>query len=185
MSVSFWEKVAMLYSRFLIESRESALRTIRRTSGFFIWIPLIILALSCFDFFDSWLHSQARAETLASSLETVAGLIAYMLGKFVRNDWFSILVLVNAIFLRRYRTRVAAILFVLVSLYGAGLGLYMIWTMLREHVSQHLFLMAISVTVISVLCLLIGARALVAAVKLQREFAEDPATPASTVVGSP
>ncbi len=175
----------MLYSRFLIVSRESALRTIRRASGFFIWIPLIILGLSSFDFFDSWMHSNARAETSASSLETVAGLIAYMLGKFVSNDWVYILVLVNAIFLRRYRSRVSAMLFVLVSLYGVGLGLYMIWTMLLEHVSQHLFQLAISVTVISILCLLIGARALAAAVKLQREFMEHPATPASSVVGSP
>jgi hypothetical protein len=175
----------VLYSRFQIVSRDSALRTIRRTSGFFIWIPLIIAGLSSFDFFDAWLHSHARSETSASSLETVAGLIAFMLGKFVRNDWFYILVLVNGIFLRRYRSRVAALLFVLGSLYGVGLGLYMIWTMLREHVSQQLLLLGISVFVISTLCLLIAARALTAAVKLQREFVEHPATPASTVVRSP
>jgi hypothetical protein len=63
-----------------------------------------------------------------------------------------------------------------VSLYGVGLGLYMIWTMLREHVSQHLLLLGMSVFVISTTCFLVAARALTAAVKLQREFVENPAS---------
>jgi hypothetical protein len=98
----------MQYSRFSIDSRENALRSIRRTSGFFIWIPVIIVGLSLFEFFDAWLRSHVRAETSALSLETLASLIGFMLGKFVRNDWLYILVLMNSIFLRRYKSRVAA-----------------------------------------------------------------------------
>jgi hypothetical protein len=169
----------MLYSCLLIVSRESALKTIRRTSGFFIWTPLIIMVLGSFDFFDAWLKSNIKAETSASSIELVAGLIGYIAGRLVRDDWLYILCVANALFLRRYKSRVAAALFVLVSFYSVGLGLWMVRTMWSAHVSQQLFITGILLTVVSFLSLLIAARALAAAVKLQR-VVDDPILSSST-----
>lgn len=52
---------------------------------------------------------------------------AALAARLLYNDWFYILVLVNALALRRYKSRIAAALLIIVSLYGLGLAVYMLW----------------------------------------------------------
>jgi hypothetical protein len=49
-----------------------------------------------------------------------------MAGGLLYKNWLYILVLVNDLVLRRYKSRIAARLFVILGLLGTGLGLFML-----------------------------------------------------------
>jgi hypothetical protein len=97
-----------------------------------------------------------------------------MLGRLLRNDWPYILILINGFVLRRYKSRVAATIFILAGLYGTGLGLYMIWTMVQYQVSQSLILTAVFIAAFSACCVPVAGRALAAAIKLQDTLRDEP-----------
>lgn len=95
----------------------------------------------------------------------MAGLIGYLLARYIFVDWFYLLFLANGFALRRYKSRLAAALFIFVGLYGTGLGFYLIWI----HVSQSTLRFAVPLILLSVSYVLVGGRALAAAIKLQAE----------------
>jgi hypothetical protein len=159
----------MLYSRFLtIATDASALKTIHRTSGFFILIAVFLLGMSVFAHFDSWSDSETRASA-TTSVDYVAGLIGYLLAKLLFNDWMFLVALANGLVLRRYKSRVAATILILLRLFGTGLGLYMFVMIWQEPLLRALLLFATSSTVFSALCLLVAGRALAAAIKLHSD----------------
>ena len=80
-----------------------------------------MLVVSGFTFFNDWHPSYS------SSIEAVGSLFSFLAVRLLYNDWFYILVLVNALVLRRYKSRIAAALLIVVSLYGLGLAVYMLW----------------------------------------------------------
>ena len=164
----------MLHSNFLkIASRESAIKTIRRTSNYFIWISIIVLAANLLPHFDSWSQSPSKANSTGSA-EIVGSLIGFMLGRIVFNDWPYILFLLNGFALRRYKSRVAAILFFIVGVYGIGLGLFVLWkTLQASPVSSYLVIFGVFFAVVSALSVLVAGRALAAAIKLRGEFKEN------------
>src|SRR5271170_2085349 len=82
-------------SRFLsIASREHASRIIRMASAYFILTSLVLLALQSFSIHDEWLASRTHA-TSATSAETIAGFLGFLLGHVLYEDWVYFLVLVN------------------------------------------------------------------------------------------
>jgi hypothetical protein len=117
-----WGRPAVPHSRFLtIASAASALKTIRWTSGFFIWISLLVLGVGLFAHFESWSDSDTRASA-TFSVDYVAGLVDYLLAKFLFYNWMFLVALANGFVLRRYKSRVAATILILVSLFGTGQG---------------------------------------------------------------
>ena len=96
-------------------------RKIRWAANFFIWSAVLVLVVSGFSFFNDWHPSYS------SSLEAVGSLFGFLAARLLYNDSFYILVLVNALALRRYKSRIAAALLIIVSLYGLGLAVYMLW----------------------------------------------------------
>lgn len=96
-------------------------RKIRWAANLFIWSAVVVLVVSGFTFFNDWHPSYS------SSIEAVGSLFSFLAVRLLYNDWFYILVLVNALVLRRYKRRIAAALLIVVSLYGLGLAVYMLW----------------------------------------------------------
>jgi hypothetical protein len=96
-------------------------RKIRWAANLFIWSAVVVLVVSGFTFFNDWHPSYS------SSIEAVGSLFSFLAVRLLYNDWFYILVLVNALVLRRYKSRIAAALLIVVSLYGLGLAVYMLW----------------------------------------------------------
>ena len=96
-------------------------RKIRWAANLFIWSAVVVLVASGFTFFNDWHPSYS------SSIEAVGSLFSFLAVRLLYNDWFYILVLVNALVLRRYKSRIAAALLIVVSLYGLGLAVYMLW----------------------------------------------------------
>ena len=160
---------AMQFPRFLrIVSHASALTTIRRTSSFFIWTSIVVIFFGSFEIFDAWLRHQAKAPS-ASSIELVSHLLGYMLVGIARNNALYILFIVNGLVLRRYKSRVSAALFLVVGVYAAGLGIFMVYTMLKADASQTIVIVAIAMALFAPMCTLVAARALAAAIKLHSD----------------
>jgi len=170
----------MLRSRFLaIESREQASRIIRRASTYFILASLVLLALQGFSIHDEWLASRTDG-TSTTSAEAIAAFIGYLLGHLLYEDWVYVLVLVNAFVLRRYNSRVAAVLFIVFGLYGAGLALFVLFAIGPDALLVSGFLTAFFAS-----CAWVAGRALVAAIKLRGGFRDDDAPAASAITGGP
>jgi hypothetical protein len=101
-------------------------RKIRWATNFFIWSAVAILVVNAFESFDRWSEIYVAR---SSSLYTLANLIGFVVGGLLHNAWPYILVLLNGLVLRRYRSRIAAGLFVALGLYGVGLSLSILWGM--------------------------------------------------------
>jgi hypothetical protein len=169
-----------LRARFLsISSRESALRIIRRASYYFILTALALLALQALSVRDEWLVSPTRA-TATTSLENIAGFIGFLTGHLLYEDWVYVLVLVNGLVLRRFESRVAALLFIVFGLYGMGLALFVLWA-----IGANALLVSGFLTIFFASYVWVAGRALDAAIKLRGEFRHDPPAPASMAAGSP
>lgn len=167
----------MLRSRFLtIASRESALKTIRRASGYFIWTSIILLGIATILF-----GIEAITKASNRDIAHIAHSIGFSLGRVVRSGGLYILILMNGIALRRYKSRVAAILLILIGLVGNGIMLFAL--MVFKIAAKDLYI-PLSTIVLFVSYVLIGGWALAAAIKLHGKFKDDPATPVSTSVGS-
>jgi hypothetical protein len=162
----------MLHSRFLsIESRERAARIIRRASYYFILSALVLLALQGLSIHDEWLASHAKSAS-TTSIESIVGFIGFLLERLLLEDWVYILVLVNAVVLRRFDSRIAAALFIIFGLYGMGLALFVLWA-----IGWNALLVSGSLTVFFASYVWVAARAFAAAKKLRGEFMNDPPTP--------
>jgi hypothetical protein len=169
----------MLRARFLsISSRESAMRIIGRASYYFILTALALLALQALSIRDEWLVSPTRAAS--TSLENIAGFIWFLTGHLLYEDWVYILVLANGLVLRRYRSRVAALLFIVFGLYGMGLALFVLWA-----IGSNALLVSGFLTIFFASYVWVAGRALAAAIKLRGEFRDDPPAPAADAVSSP
>lgn len=97
-------------------------RKIQWAANLFIWSAVLVLVVSGFTFFSDWHPSYS------SSVEAVGSLFRFLVVRLLYNDWFYILVLVIALILRRYKSRIAAASLIVVSLYGLGLAVYMLWS---------------------------------------------------------
>jgi hypothetical protein len=168
----------MLRSRFLsIESRERAARIIRRASYYFILTALVLLALQALSIHDEWVASHLKA-TSTTSIESVIGFTGFLLERLLIEDWVYILVLVNAVVLRRFESRAAAAIFIIFGLYGMGLSLFVLWAIGWNALPVSGFL-----TLFFASYVWVAARAFAAAKKLHGEFKNDPASPVSTAGG--
>jgi|HubBroStandDraft_1064217.scaffolds.fasta_scaffold272441_1 hypothetical protein len=99
-------------------------RKLRGAANFFIWSAVVVLVVNSFSIFDRW----SRTHTLQGpSIETLANFVGFLAGGLLYNDWLYILVLVNGLVLRRYKSRIAAGLFVVLGLWGTGLALFVLW----------------------------------------------------------
>ena len=76
-------------------------RKIRWAANLFIWSAVVVLVVSGFTFFNDWHPSYS------SSIEAVGSLFSFLAVRLLYNDWFYILVLVNALVLRRYKSRLS------------------------------------------------------------------------------
>jgi hypothetical protein len=172
--------LGMLRSRFLsISSREHAARIIRGASYYFILTALVLLALQGFSIRDEWLASGVKATT-TTWFENVAGFIGFLTSHLLYEDWVYVLVLVNGIVLRRYESRVAALLFIVFGLYGMGLSLFVLWA-----IGWDALLVSGFLTVFFASYVWVAGRALAAARKLRGEFRDDPPAPAPVAGGPP
>jgi hypothetical protein len=137
-----------------------------------------LLALQLFSIHDEWSVSPTKATstTLAGS---IAGFMGFALGHLLRGDWVYILVVANGFVLRRYRSRVAALLFILFGLYGMGLALFVVWA-----IGPDALLVSAPLAVFFASYVWVGGRALAAAIKLRGEFNDDPPSPVSVAKGS-
>jgi hypothetical protein len=168
----------MLRSRFLsIESGERAARIIRRASYYFILTALVLLALQGLSIRDEWLASHVEA-TSTTSVESIARFTGFLLERLLIEDWVYILVLANAVVLRRFESRIAAALFVMFALYGMGLSLFVLWA-----IGWNALLVSGFLTIFFASYVWVAARAFAAAKKLHGEFKNDPACPASMAGG--
>jgi hypothetical protein len=169
----------MLHSRFLsIESRERAARIIRRASYYFILTALVLLALQALSIHDEWLASHVGSAP-TTSIESIVGFTGFLLGRLLIEDWVYILVLVNAVVLRRFKSRIAAALFVIFGLYGMGLSLFVLWA-----IGWNALLVSGFLTIFFASYVWVAARAFAAAKKLHGEFKNDPAFPVSMAGGA-
>jgi hypothetical protein len=156
--------------RFLaIGSREQAARIIRRASYYFILTALVLLALQGLSIHDEWRAAHPDVPVTAS----IANLVAF--GRFffprlVTENWVYVLMLINAIVLRRFESRIAAALFVIFGLYGMGLSLFVLWA-----IGSDALIVSGGLAVFFAWIAGVAARAFVAAKKLRGEFAEPPA----------
>jgi hypothetical protein len=173
----------MLHSRFLTpSSRPSAITTIRRASSFFIFSSLFVLALNALSIFDQWSKHMQPSET---SVESIANFAGYLLAGLVRNDWMFILFLLNGVVLRRYHSRVAAVLFIVVGIWGAGLGLFIFWKDIQDPApSMSLLRIAGFLAIFFGLYFVIAGRSLAAAIFLSGQPKDDPPIPTAIGVKS-
>lgn len=103
-------------------------RKIRWAANFFIFSALFVVVANVFPIFDSWSRLHPTAP-YSSSAENLGALVGFIVGGLVYNGWFYILVLVNGLVLRRYKSRIAAGLFILLGLWGllgVGLSLFLL-----------------------------------------------------------
>jgi hypothetical protein len=98
-------------------------RKLRWASNFFIWSAIIVLVLDAFPIFDQW---SRRHVVQPSSIEAIGEFVGYMVGGLVVIGGPFILALVNGLVLRRYRSRIAAALFMIFGLLEFGLGLFVL-----------------------------------------------------------
>ncbi len=99
-------------------------RKFRWAANFFIWLAVIVLAVDGLSIFDRWSRTHALR---GSPIETLANFVGFLAGALLYNDWLYIFVLVNGLVLRRYKSRVAAAVFIGLGLYGVGLAAMVLW----------------------------------------------------------
>jgi hypothetical protein len=138
---------------------EKADRKLRWAANFFIWTAIISLVISVFLVYDRYLQSHS------SSFLTVAGFIGYMAGGILRNSWLEILILINALILRRYKSRISATLFIPLGLWGLWIGI----SFLSHGVLPPFSLMS---TLLSGAYLFIAVWSLVALIRRHRELSK-------------
>ena len=87
---------------------------------------MFLIVASIFPILDRWfwLHPTAPYSSLA---ENSGALVGFIVGGFLGHYWFLILILVNGLVLRRYKSRIAAGLFILFGLFSVGLSLFALW----------------------------------------------------------
>jgi hypothetical protein len=156
--------------RFLaIGSREQAERIIRRASYYFILTALALLALQGLSIHDEWraTHPDVPVTASISSFVTFGG---FLFTHLVTEDWVYVLMLANGIVLRRFKSRIAAVLFVIFGLYGMGLSLFVLWA-----IGSDALLVSGGLAVFFASIAWVAGRAFVAARKLRGEFADPPA----------
>jgi hypothetical protein len=90
-------------------------RKIKWATNFFIWSAVVFIVFRVFEDYDVW----ARYHSIHpewTSVETVGAFLRWMAG----GDAVFIFVLVNGLLLRRYKSRIAAGLFVALGLFVVG-----------------------------------------------------------------
>jgi hypothetical protein len=162
-------------SFFMIESRDHALKIIRRASNYFIWTSAALILLQLPDMYDRW--SRIPAKNGSIIIENIAYFVGFFAGGLVRACWVYLLILVNGLILRRYRSRVSAILFIVLGIYGAGLGLFLLLEIARDsplHSVQGLLIgVSIFLAIFFASYVWFAGRSLAAAIKLHGEFKDD------------
>jgi hypothetical protein len=159
-----------LGTRFLgIGSREQAAKIVRRASYYFILTALVLLALQGLAIRDEWRAARPDAAVTAS-ISNFLTFCRFLFTRLVTEDWVYVLMLANAIVLRRFQSRIAAALFVIFGLYGMGLSLFVLWA-----IGSDALIVSGGLAVFFASIAWIAARAFVAAKKLRGEFAEPPA----------
>jgi hypothetical protein len=157
-------------TRFLaIGSREQAERIIRRASYYFILTALALLALQGLSIHDEWQATRPDAPVTAS-ISNFVTFSRFFFPRLVTENWVYVLMLVNGIVLRRFNSRIAAVLFVIFGLYGMGLSLFVLWA-----IGSDALLVSGGLAVFFASIAWVGGRAFIAAKKLRREFADPPA----------
>jgi hypothetical protein len=154
---------------FAIGSRERAARIVRRASYFFILTALVLLALQGLSIHDEWRVTRPNAPVTASIANFVAFCRFFFPHLFTEN-WVYVLMLINGVVLRRFNSRIAAVLFVIFGLYGVGLSLFVLWA-----IGDDALLVSGALAAFFAVIAWVAARAFVAARKLRREFADPPA----------
>ena len=101
-------------------------RKIRWAANFFIWSAIVWLVAIVFLALNDWWRRHPTA-LYSTSSENFAAIVSFIFARFLYNSWIPFLVIVNGLALRRYRSRVAAGLFILLGVMGVGLGLFALW----------------------------------------------------------
>jgi len=157
-------------TRFLaIGSRERAAKIVRRASYYFMLTALVLLALQGLAIHDEWRATRPDAAA-TGSLGNLLTFCRFLFTRLVTEDWVYVLMLANAIVLRRFESRIAAALFVIFGLYGMGLSLFVLWA-----IGSDALLVSGGLAVFFASIAWIAARAFVAAKKLRGVFAQPPA----------
>jgi hypothetical protein len=154
---------------FAIGSRERAARIVRRASYFFILTALVLLALQGLSIHDEWRVTRPNAPVTASIANFVA-FCRFFFPHLVTENWVYVLMLINGVVLRRFNSRIAAVLFVIFGLYGMGLSLFVLWA-----IGDDALLVSGGLAAFFAVIAWVAALAFVAARKLRREFADPPA----------
>jgi hypothetical protein len=141
--------------------RDKARKSVRRASSYFIWTIAICLVSSFIMFVVE-----------ASAKDNVARAVGFFLGRVAYNDWLWILFLLNGLALRRYQSRVAAGLFVLVGLFGAS---GMLFALISFNVPAGSRYIPVSAALYFATYILVGVWALVATIKLHKQSGIDSA----------
>jgi hypothetical protein len=157
-------------TRFLaIGSGEQAAGIVRRASYYFIVTALALLLLQGLSIHEEWRETHPGVPVMAS----VSNLLTYcrfLFTHLVTEDWVYVLMLANGLVLRRFRSRIAAVLFVIFGLYGMGLSLFVLWA-----IGSDALLVSGGLAVFFASIAWVAARAFLAAKKLRGVFADPPA----------
>ena len=96
------------------------------SATFFVWSAYVILVLDAFPVYDRWLqfHPSSR---YSSSVESFAAFAGFMAAGILSSSWIFILAVINGLVLRRYKSRIAAALFIALGLWGLWLGALVLW----------------------------------------------------------
>jgi hypothetical protein len=156
--------------RFLaIGSREQAERIIRGASYYFILTALVLLALQGLSIHDEWRATHPDVP-VTWSISSFVAFCRFFFPHLVTENWVYVLMLANGIALRRFKSRIAAVLFVVFGLYGMGLSLFVLWA-----IGSDALLVSGGLAVFFASIAWVAGRAFVAARKLRGEFADPPA----------
>jgi hypothetical protein len=154
-------------TRFLtIGSREQAAGIVRRASYYFILTALALLALQGLSIHEEWRATHPNVPVTAS----VSNLVTYcrfLFTHLVTEDWVYVLMLANGLVLRRLKSRIAAVLFVIFGLYGMGLSLFVLWA-----IGSDALLVSGGLAAFFASIAWVAGRAFIAAKKLRGEFAD-------------
>lgn len=101
-------------------------RKLRWAANFFIWSAAIVIVSNAFPTFDRWSRLHPTAP-YSSSAENLAHVIGFVVAGLLYNAWPYWLALANGIVLRRYKSRIAAGLFIVLGLWGVGMALSILW----------------------------------------------------------
>jgi hypothetical protein len=96
------------------------------SATFFVWSAYAILVLDAFPVYDRWLqfHPSWRYSSSVASFAAFAG---FMAAGILSSSWIFILAVINGLVLRRYKSRIAAALFIALGLWGLWLGALVLW----------------------------------------------------------